>query len=758
MVGNFYWYPFPELSIFPRSKNSLFSYHANLRGEETGLIAFNNSIPSFEDCPEGVTIQDYKNITELTTLKNIDYRLYVDLWSAHTSKYHTETCKKITLCFLNNLDGDKYSIFHKTEESLKPEAEDYFHLIKVKIKVDSKDTNKHIAVEYRDKMGTLKRTASEWMEIPITDFNEKYMLELNIRVYDSTRNLPSAEKSTFEIITTLERNTFCSMKEQKLELTLYRHDNKMNCLDTNPLSYYRKNEKDEDHDFFVLPRTNQTDDHEKIIKRLQLLNNQVIARHKKLSDSDFSFLDEDGTYCDDLGKALKNSLQVFRETKAATYEQIKSLSPCNFAEYGQAKKLINYLSQNYSMSEDELKKIIVDRNFLFGEDDQNTHYDKLYGLESLYQNIIIPFNEGLIKEAEKYVNFNKAWLSRPKNNPHYQRGNFVVGAEDKIQVFTHETENVFLKTIPGLAEEKHLPIGTKINFHPGADIHDHEEGAYRYDISNLKMPNGHSKDFEKKTAYISLTRKQKMRCNDKAHPENYGNYTNIKNITDARDIAALNLYGKSYGVPYYMSDDEYHYGGKDVLSTFDHQLNSIPNNWYSYNETQKPSAPRSSKGADVSGIGLDCSGLVMNCLLDTKIHDQSLFQEIGDIRSVGTQARKIGKYKARLINIDKESGPNHSIIQAGDLFYSTKHVSLCAITQRSYLSKMEKEEKYFSIIHNYGQSSISMASGASVSNGHFHRTLKGPFRHWNAVLTNNPIPDHADRGIDANAGRIYLWY
>jgi hypothetical protein len=770
MLGNFYWYSFPEIYMFPRSKNSLFSYQANLRGNETGIIAFNNYLPSFADYEnqtdqsENCIMQDYKDKTVMTKLKEIDYRLYMDLWSSfipkknndETISYHTVTSKKITLCFLNKLSENKYCIYHKNKEALKPDAEDYFHLLKVKIKVDSKETNKHIEIEYRNKEGILQKTSTEWMEIPVSDFNEKYMLELSVKVYDSTLNVPSSDKCSFDIITKLARNTFSSNTEQKISLQLHRHNQNMNGPEDNLFEHYRKNKNGNDHDFFVLPRKNQTDDHSLIMKRLQHLNNQVIARHKKINDTDFSFLDEDGKYSEMQGNALRKSIEVFKETKSTDYEKITSICPCHFEKYGPAENLTWFLSQNYLLHEDEVKKIIVDRNFLFGDDDKN----KIYGIESLYQNIVVPFNEAIIEEAEKYVNFNQPWLSRPKNNPNYQRGNYVVRAEDEIQIFAHETENVFIKTIAGLTEGTMLPAGSEISFHNGADVHDYEEGPYRYDISSVQISNMFSKSFARKTAYVSLTRKQKARCNDKIHPENHGNYMNFDGVSDPRDIEALKAYGESYGVPYYISELP-STGGKDTAAIFENRLINLPDNWYSYNDNpkSKPSAPTNPEGKDLPGIGLDCSGFIMNCLLDTKVNHQSFFQERDRKRANGERARDMGRERSRKIDITKRSDTAHCLIQAGDLIYSTGHISFCAIEKNKNLVIEEIKSRYFTIIHNYGESNIFITKNIpNVKEGHFCRTLKGPFRHWGINLSNNQILDEPKGNQDANAGRIFLWY
>jgi hypothetical protein len=638
---------------------------------------------------------------------------------------------------------------------LKPANPDFFQMIKVKIKVDPKETNKQIFIEYRDKMGSLRNTSTEWMDIPVSDFNEKYMLELTVSVNDSTRSIPASDKCSFDIIAKLERNTFSSMKEQKLSLNLYRHDKNMKGTNDDPFKYYRKNNNKKDHDFFVLPRKNQTEHQSTLIKRMQLLHNQVIARHKGLSKNDFSFANEDGLFSSEQAHVLGKSISVFNKTQSTAYANIKSTCPCNISKYGPSRDLISYLSQNYGMQAEELLEIILDRNFLYGEDNECKNLEEIYGLESLYQNIVIPFNEGIIKEAERYVNFNQPWLSRPRTNLHYQRGTYTVQKKDKLKIYADDKEERFASTIPGLSKDNYLPTGTKIKFYPGADEHDREEEAYRYSIASLLIPAHPIKTFLKDTAFVPLTRKQKMMCNDKDYKENYGNYIDTNGASDPRDIAALVAYGKSFGVPYYMSEFN-NTGGKDTYFTFESRLEKIPDNWYSYADTQKtkPSAPSNPDGGDVPGIGLDCSGLIMNCLLDTTVSEKTFFEELHNKRSIGEKAQHIGIERTRKIDIHIASDPAHSIIQAGDMIYSLYHIAMCAIDQKDYVSKEEIASRYFSIIHNYGESQIFITNkNTNFEGGHFHRTLKGPFKHCGISATNNQISE-----TNSNIGRIYLWY
>jgi hypothetical protein len=95
-------------------------------------------------------------------------------------------------------------------------------------------------------------------------------------------------------------------------------------------------------------------------------------------------------------------------------------------------------------------------------------------------------------------------------------------------------------------------------------------------------------------------------------------------------------------------------------------------------------------------------------------------------------------------------------IQSGDLIYNNDHIAICAIPNDSYLSESEVNERYFTIIHNYGyinddNNKPSIFTETSIfTDGFFHKTLQGPFRHWGVHLVGDEI--------NASVGRIYLWY
>ncbi len=140
----------------------------------------------------------------------------------------------------------------------------------------------------------------------------------------------------------------------------------------------------------------------------------------------------------------------------------------------------------------------------------------------------------------------------------------------------------------------------------------------------------------------------------------------------------------------------------------------------------------------------------MNCLFDTRVTEQALFTEVRNKRANGESASDMGSRRCRIIPLDKRSNQN-TLIQAGDILYSTAHIALCAVgddeyVTASHVTRDTADYRYFQIIHNYGDDHIHIDTG-DYTGGHFCRTLEGPFRHWGVHL-----------GENSSAGRIYLWY
>ena len=740
--------PHPSCMLFPRSLNNLFEYQANQRGTLLGPVRYKDLFPSFLNHDDGAItdIVNYETGKKDIKLKEIDTRIYLDLWRQNEGEGNqaiTETKKKVTVGILKDDREGKYSVYDRYNKSRILETA----IDAVSIKVDAKNSGKktYIATTTNGTVYSNKDDTSNPVIIPASCFNINYLLEIEVCIPDSTRSVPAESSGKIEVQAQLIIKGKAG-STTKMTLELHRHRDSMNGSDKEPFEKFKK-KNGKDHDFFVLPRLNQETTHEKIIKRLQVLNNQVIARHAGISITQFKYVDEDGKYSDVLGKNIHNCISVFKDTKSGTeIDSLKTVFKYSFDNFSTVAKLSDSLAAEYGIPRETVGELIVDRNLLYGVTD-NPNIGQLLGLENLYVKVVEVFRDKLIRRAEEYVNFNQPWLGRPRFNAAYQRGVFTIPANTSMSLYNAESGGSAVET---------LVAGTKVSFYPAMDIYDLDD-SWRYKVKRSTAPNGQVKDYPEDTGarYIKLTFAQRGLCKDNEEKENKGNYISSDINTDGlspRDIAAVSEYGKHYGVPYYMTNDEgkgnSYNGGKYKLSKFQNAFTAVPCSWYAYAANTKPNGPTNAPNENVKGIGLDCSGLAVNCLFETTTSDlvTKYFETKED--DFQRNAKQICSNRIRVFPKDKLE-----LMQSADFMCSTNHIAICAIEKNAKLTLQEIQSRYFTIIHNYGKEYIWLENVGIYSKGFFYRTLKGPFRHWGAYLLNVP-PDREN----ADGGRIYLWY
>jgi hypothetical protein len=769
----------------------------------TGYIYFNDMIKDYKDvdkviCPE---IKNKYSSNVITRLKEIDFRVYVDLWKNKKTEAPrgsvnahiiTETVKKITICFLKEeKDSNKeFQLYRYTKPNFNyPENE-----MQIKLTIDSGETGKGIYIKYSGQSS--KTSPRKCVYIPLDLIAPgNYLCECDICIEDSTRNIPGEGKNKFEVCATLihkdKNDKDTKINERKMPLFIYRTPAFEGGDD--PFLSLKENEKSKD--FFVMPRVNQEEKHKPFIKKLQVYSNQVLARHKGLRQKDanisvqdgmFDFVKEDGIYDEQLGVNYGMSIPVFKATRktSESFPAIMDLYPVvkyDLNSFGQGGAIISYLCSNYDINEVILKKIVIDKIFIYGEKENQVTIENIQGIKNIYEKIVSVFREQFFREAQKYVDFGSPnlnpsnsyrWLSRPKDNPNYKRGPLAIRNES-IQVYAQETGGqpiaIGTANTPNYCPAgTDLQSGTIITFKKGSDEYDYETtGSRRYQVEAIRLPNQTSLSAVIGEWYVPLTYTYKRNCRDKEYEQNFCNYAEQQSGLTSDDSSAIEQYRTHYGVPYYMSPgegDEFkgNYGGKEELRTFNERLNNNAtyDNWYSYpdNIRVKPNAPtgyESGGTRDIEGLGLDCSGLIINCLLD--IHLQNIgrtifFADPNGLRGYGQRAPNIGRERSRKIDINIMNDSN-TLVQAGDILYSNGHIAIITIDRDNidldrHLTDSEKKSRYFTIIHNYGGKQIYLGNNVPFDLGFFQKTLKGPFRHWGVLLDNNL----------ASAGRIYLWY
>jgi hypothetical protein len=60
--------------------------------------------------------------------------------------------------------------------------------------------------------------------------------------------------------------------------------------------------------------------------------------------------------------------------------------------------------------------IIIDRHFIYGNNENQIGLSDVEGLENIYTNVVEEFRKNFITEIDKYVYFPYKWIYRPLNN------------------------------------------------------------------------------------------------------------------------------------------------------------------------------------------------------------------------------------------------------------------------------------------------------------------------------------------------------
>jgi hypothetical protein len=728
---------------------------------------------------------------DITRLKEIESRIYVDLWGRELfdrgGNKKIETIRKITVALIKNEGNNIYKLYtcHHNEE---PDLQNMIDELQLELSVDPKDSRRNIYIDFQrlTKVTTSSETSPvRKIYIPINEIQNDYIAECTLRIYSTNENI--GQEKEIEVSAQLihrlrDKITYLGNK-YSLKMNLYRcsqpsnNDDPFGCL----------KEKDTNKDIFVMPRLWPEKKHESFIKKLQLYSNQVFARHKGIQHNplfgQFEFVKEDGLYTDQLGKNYGMSVDVFQKTESNRevsdanneyFKNIRTVFEYNFSTFGQEARLVEFLSSNYALDENIVRKLVIDRNFIYGATNDQSKMENIQGLKNLYEKVVNVFRQRMVEEANRYVIFPHRWMPKPdeKHNKNYHRGKLIVKSGMNLQVYNIKMGGETVQ-VGNVAAGCFLPENAEITFTSGHDKNC--EGTDRYGVERIKIGIWEHKPQANKTWYIPLTYDIKKKCMDnKDYAQNYCDYigTIPQDMTKA-DEKALKEY--KYGVPYYISNpDVTGTGGKVTYNIFNERLN-VKNilNWYSYDDSKpsKPNSPTEPNPNIKGGIGLDCSGLIMNCLLDIRYNRNDsgeFFVEIplkngNSYRSNGENVEKMGPTRTRLIPHTLVNNEN-TLIQSADLIYVTEgnpHIALCAIPHDKYVHNnqiptADIEQGDFRIIHNYGGSFIKYVTNGTqpilknFNEGFFMRTLSGPFRHWGA--------NFGSGNTNAKAGRIYLWY
>lgn len=736
-----YYFANPAIYLFPRSLKYLLKEEKKTKnGVETTekKCELNDILSTYK--------VDNKYCFAGKYFKEIEKRVYLDLNNYNETNNEFTVIKKFCVGFLAK-QGDTYKFTDKNGV-----------YCPLDLKCESSDSNITAYLKYDNKDNSADPKTP--ISISLTQV-ENRIKEVSLVIKYSADSILS-EKSNLTIYAK-HANSNDWNKNNILELQLYRNNEKS-------LADFKQS-FGKDTDFFILPRANPSDNQKKCIQQLKIINNQVFSRNKKFGDS-FSFINETDNFIKDddtfdkvsytkLKNNIFNSINCFRtnDTNSSigcrsnnVIGNFKTVYDFNFSSFGSNDKFIEYLSDNYGISINDLKGTVLDRNFLLGSCVSQNPYARYEGIVNLYSHVVVPFVNDFRNQLQSFLNHNVEYLSCPAYNKNYHRGPLTINNISKcLYVGESPTVKTLSSIFQGYTGNNNLPQNSVVEFFPGKDEHCfNTESENYYKISSVTIPNYGTKSFtESDNVYIKLSYENKKLCLDSNNACNRGNYTSSLEVTDPRDIVAINNYNNS-GLPYFMfgamekwnngQNQKYKKMTKEQLFSW----NENADNWYSYEN--KP---------NTEYFGIDCSGLVVNCLLSIKdepnraIRFYSANSTGNELEVNATMMGGNDNCRQIPINITSDNETN-TIIQKSDVVYvAGDHIGICdegnilASFGNDYLSSEKRQDRYFNVIHNYGTENVRLSNDTLCTKSFFCKTIEGPANHWNL----NTL----------NYSRIYLW-
>lgn len=712
----------PVIYFFPRAlKDLLKEEKTTVDGVETTekKCELKDILSTYED-GDSYTLAGKK-------FKKIENRIYLDLGKINESSNEYTVTKKVCVGFLAK--------YNDTYEFMKAETK-YYSLL-LKCETDNNAFSSYLVYEDQNN----SKDPSKPISINLN--NSPYKIkELSIVVKYSATNIPDNAKLKIYA-------TYCNISGWSHTFTLDIYRNTENSLDD------FKQSSGKDTDFFVLPRVNPSENQKTCIKQLQVINNQVFARNKKMSVASFKFVKEEGlvksdgtfdfTTYDDLKRNILNSISAFKtdstnKTKGCRsgnlIEKLKTHYNYNFSNYGHNEEIITYITDNYGIPENETKGKVLDRTFLFGNYNDGDSDDKIEGIVNLYKLVVVPFVEHLTEQINLFHDFNHEWLSCPYHNVNYKRGPLTITNNMNKCIYNSGNNVINLSAIgyTSVQGNNKLPTGTIVTFKKGKDENAFKkEGEDLYEIESVTIQGTRypsTGEFSNYKIFLSLD--DKKLCDDTGSPSNFGNYDGTSYT-----------YG-NYGIPYYIhiTSEMPRWGTRSTKMEKSELMswNENENNWYSYNA--KPNTEQ---------FGIDCSGFIIDAITSIGSNNNHYFTT----STLDISARDIGTTYCRKLPIINNYNTS-SFLSSNDIVYTTKHIAFCIDGSvvndfnNTYIPKNSITNRQFNICHNYGMEFIY--DGNKNSNLFPMKNIQGIFRHWGVTISAEAI----SKSI-ANLGRLYLW-
>lgn len=494
------------------------------------------------------------------------------------------------------------------------------------------------------------------------------------------------------------------------------------------------------------------------IEALQEVLNEVVARHRDVTEYDFVPLD--GIYGDATRAALDLYLEHFAGITAdADY-------PYDLSGIGLSPPLCDYLRTEYAPfdpDDEEHRGWIVDRRLLIG-DEWDLAADRIDGLLELKEGVVERLQEEMVRTGDAYTTCDTFWLHRPVHDPYTSATAFVCRiTQDGVPVRTAPGN-----AAPALVEP--APVGAPAADGPAGPAADTAVVVNAGDLFESPSVNG---------AWVEIV-----------HPHGIG-WVAAGSSRRVRNDQAHDRNAGTHGDGVWADGVAYSYGCKDTPGRYTRRLESNPHAppednggdqsriaaWDEYGDGHNVGRRRSDGAgwpASNQGphripyhTGCDCSGFVQNCITeavfppphdDVRIVPESVVAEIGfnrndfPLNAVGASAA-VGIWRhaappatphpiARPVPEPGTDARQHWV-RRGDVIASRGHIVWVADERPAMLNGGIA----FDVYNEYGGDRYDLESGARAPldpNRFLRKALLMPFHYWR-----QSIPD---------VGKMYIWH
>lgn len=710
-----------RILLFPRSRDRIFLVEKIERDES--FPSFIKNLPFNRDYLAGYEertefnsdLNDTSDITGDYAFKDLEFNLYTELSRCYYAEEESYSTKKVSLLFEKSLIQRTLLDVLLRSDSLRDmiDEDDYF---------DDVDLSDFLVIRYSGNHGDLKLgfqgQVLDEITLPLSDVSLKVngigMLEFEILCKEPDENITDI---TVEALITDSNGKELGDSLTSLSLHLVKNTDfpELEDIENNDDAIWFYPEGRE------RPALNG-------MKRLQYICNQIVPRHKGITT--YNYLDESGIY----NEATKNALALYLNCFTNLVESESFPYRNEMTTIGISEELTTYFSAEYGYDVSEIKGRIVNRRLLVGEDTSHA-LEKTDGLKDLYDNVVVPFQNGFVARAMEYVNNTKPWFANPGQSYYYEMGEVTLQTE---KILFKETEDVPI-TIGG--NNVTIPQGTSV-------LPLNESVNKRFTARGYPEPGkyliSYPIDGNNIRGRVQLT-KEDLETRQDDRTNNKGNYTQNGNSD----------FG-NFGIPYTLA-------GKLPLDEF----NNMPDaegdiyNWSRY-ELQNPRKPRTGDNDSAYGdvyyrnkfdeldsykiAGIDCSGLVKRCLKETCFEGTAIsIFPFCKIHLLDNYSASNTTVLARTIATDTEK-----LVRKGDILWRTSgrssHVTIVygdGPPDKDLRIGNSINNDSFQIVHAYGGGTEDTRK---KHNAFLGRTIKSPIgkKIWRSFL-------------DVNLVRVYLW-